>query len=400
VLISLGVIIAIVALGLDGGRMLEERRRAQAAADAAALAAAGDLYANYPSNQGTDPAGTAKQAALNSAAANGYANDGSASTVTVNIPPTSGPFANQPGHVEVLIQVNLKGTFSAAIQGGDLPLQARAVARGRPQKLGLLLLQSSGADALTIDASAAITVSGAGISVNSTDAAAIRLSGGSLQVGALAVAGGVTKAGATVTGPVLTGAAPSPDPFRKLAAPSSADYPIRSTQATVITSDTPTTLQPGVYRGGIVLAGNASVTLAPGMYILEGGGLFVSGNAKLSGNGVTLYNTSGLIPGGMVYITGYGQVNLTAPSDGTYAGIALFQDRCLSTDIEADSNSRLQVTGLMYTPAAKFEIEGNAAVTVTSAGVISDHLEIADSATLSVDSTGSVLRLPEVLLVE
>src|SRR5271166_5538254 len=81
---SLGVVIAVVAIGMDGGRLMDGRRSARAAADAAALAAAADLYANYATNQGTDPLGTARQAALNSAAANGYANDGTTSTVTVN----------------------------------------------------------------------------------------------------------------------------------------------------------------------------------------------------------------------------------------------------------------------------------------------------------------------------
>src|SRR5579863_10036612 len=80
--LCLGVIIIIVALGTDGGRMLEERRRAQASADAAALAAAADLYQNYYPNRGLDPNGTAAQAALAIAASNGYANDGTTSTVT------------------------------------------------------------------------------------------------------------------------------------------------------------------------------------------------------------------------------------------------------------------------------------------------------------------------------
>jgi uncharacterized membrane protein len=59
VVVCLGVIVGVVALGMDGGRMMDERRRAQAAADAAALAGAADLYNNYPSNKGADPGGSA-----------------------------------------------------------------------------------------------------------------------------------------------------------------------------------------------------------------------------------------------------------------------------------------------------------------------------------------------------
>src|ERR1051325_7662996 len=85
VILSSSVIIGIVALCMDGGRMMEERRHCQAAADAAALAAAYDPHANYQANQGKDPAHTAQAAAQASAATNGYANDGTDSTVTVNI---------------------------------------------------------------------------------------------------------------------------------------------------------------------------------------------------------------------------------------------------------------------------------------------------------------------------
>src|SRR5215471_17912580 len=82
--VCLSALIGIVALGMDGGRMMDERRRARAAADAAALAAA-----------------------LASASANGYANDGSTSVVTVNIPPLAGPFAGQPDYAEVIIKSKL-----------------------------------------------------------------------------------------------------------------------------------------------------------------------------------------------------------------------------------------------------------------------------------------------------
>src|SRR5687767_10405792 len=81
VAVCLAVILAFVAIAIDGGGLLEERRQAQATADAAALAAAEDLFRNYPRNKGIDQSGTAKSAALEIAAANGYSNDGTNSTV-------------------------------------------------------------------------------------------------------------------------------------------------------------------------------------------------------------------------------------------------------------------------------------------------------------------------------
>src|SRR5215472_2752622 len=87
VALCLTAILGIVAIALDGSLLLDQRRGVQAAADAAALAAAIDLYTKYLTNNGLDPTGTAKASGLSVAAANGYKNDGTSSTVTVNIPP-------------------------------------------------------------------------------------------------------------------------------------------------------------------------------------------------------------------------------------------------------------------------------------------------------------------------
>jgi len=118
VLISLSVLLGVLAIGMDGGRMMDERRRAQSGADAAALAAAGDLYENSSQNKGADPNGTARAAALRLAAANGYANDGLNSVVTVNIPPQSGQFAGQADYVEVVIESRAEAGFTGGLQSG------------------------------------------------------------------------------------------------------------------------------------------------------------------------------------------------------------------------------------------------------------------------------------------
>ena len=97
-------LVGMMAVTLECGSLMVERRRAQAIADAAATAAACDLAYNFGFNLGTDPQGTAVASALTTAAAAGYANDGITSTVTVNIPPTSGDYLGKAGYVEVLVQ--------------------------------------------------------------------------------------------------------------------------------------------------------------------------------------------------------------------------------------------------------------------------------------------------------
>src|SRR5690349_10011994 len=140
VVLCLTALISIAAIALDGSLLLDQRRGAQAAADAAALAAAIDLYKNYPTNNGLDPNGTARASAFSVAAANGYKNDGTTSLVGVHIPPGSGNFAGKPGYAEALVTVNQQRGFSQIFGGGTIPIKARAVAGGllKPLDKGII----------------------------------------------------------------------------------------------------------------------------------------------------------------------------------------------------------------------------------------------------------------------
>jgi hypothetical protein len=360
-IVCLGVIVGIVGLGMDGGRMMEERRRAQAAADAAALAAAKDLYAKNDQNRGTDPSGTARAAALACAAANGFSNDGKASAVTVHIPPTSGAFAGRAEYVEVIIRSDLNASFSAVFTKDPLRVQARAVARGRPKQIGLLLLQKGGSDSLTVTGQGGVEVVGAPIIVNSADSRAYRISrNATVSAPSHDLAGTLAGTEGNLIGKVNTKVPPTADPFRALPPPSPAKYPVRASSRTTIASDS-VTLQPGVYEGGISISGAAKVTLAPGVYIVQDGGFRVSGDATVTGEGVLIYNTGGYGARSFT-ITGNGKVTLGPAIDGTYRGVSFFQDRALANPVSISGNAVLQMTGMVYAPAASVLVSGDGVV--------------------------------------
>src|SRR5437899_2844222 len=98
VAVMLAVILGVAALSVDAGNIYQERRKAQAAADAAADAAAVDLYTKYDANRGVDVDGQARATALEYATAHGYT-DGPDNTVNVNIPPLAGAYAGKAGYV-------------------------------------------------------------------------------------------------------------------------------------------------------------------------------------------------------------------------------------------------------------------------------------------------------------
>ena len=99
VAVSLVAVLGCVAICIDGGGLLDLRRKAQATADAAALAAAENLFRNFPTNQGVDVEGAAADAAYSVAALNGFDNDDTRSVVTVRTSPqtyAAGPNAGMP----------------------------------------------------------------------------------------------------------------------------------------------------------------------------------------------------------------------------------------------------------------------------------------------------------------
>jgi hypothetical protein len=397
--LSAAVLIGIVALSQDGGRMMEERRRAQAAADAAALAAAGDMYANYWTNHGLDPGGTAGAMAATSAAANGYP----ASGVTVNVPPTSGAFAGVAGYVEVIVTGHLQAGFSKIFSQTDLQVEARAVARGQPMKIGMIVLRPAGADAFLNNA-AAFTLVNAPLIVNSSDAAALhQASFGIAQAKRFDVTGNfVNSGGALMLGKIRTGVRPTPDPLALLPIPNSASASAQSAVPLLINSLLPKALQPGVYQGGIHITGASIVTMNPGVYIMEGGGFLVDGIATVVGLEVMIYNTIGPFAAGSFQVQALGKVVLVAPLSGTYQGISVFQNRALSNPLTVSGVGLTTLTGVVYAAGAAAKLTGSAAVGLDLLGgaYVVNSMELKGVGGINVNIGLNPPRIPDVRLVD
>ena len=135
VCVSLVAMLGVIALSLDGGMLLDNRRKTQAAADAAALAAGSELYRTLFSNGGLDngplpgktgpAAGKIRDFAKEVAKANGFEDGENGVTVEVYIPPISGPFTGQTGHVEVKISMAQRRYFSKVFGAAEnIPIGA------------------------------------------------------------------------------------------------------------------------------------------------------------------------------------------------------------------------------------------------------------------------------------
>jgi hypothetical protein len=410
VALCLTLLVAIVAIALDGGMLLSERRHAQAVADAAALAAASDLYLG-------NSATTAQQSALTTAAANGYNNDGGTSVITPNLtdvnghpvhgiwsPPISGDHVGDPNYVEVVVQWNQARGFSSIFGSGPIPIRARSVAMGMTAPYStsaILILDTTGSSALNAAGNPNINVN-APITVDSNNSQSLTVGGSSNMIApVINVTGNFSlSGGAVLTGAVNTGVATTPDPLASLAAPDPNSLTSQSSSTLSLGDGASHTLSPGVYAGGISISSSTSVTLLPGIYYIQGGGFKLSGSTNLTGNGVMIYNAP-LAATDQISLSGQGNVTLSPPTSGRYAGITLFQDRNSSVAASITGDSGFNVTGTFYLAGATLKVTGNSSAALLGSQLISRDLTIGGTANLTVTwDAKKVARKRPVQLVE
>ncbi len=125
VFMAIGVIglLAMVALALDGSRVYKDRRSAQNAADAAALAMAWQWMAT----RGDCTA--AVSYAANVVHSMGYVNDGVHDTVELYCPPTDGPYAGKEGYFQARITTATTASLLQLVGQNTLHSTVEAVAR-------------------------------------------------------------------------------------------------------------------------------------------------------------------------------------------------------------------------------------------------------------------------------
>jgi hypothetical protein len=298
---------------------------------------------------------------------------------------------------------NLTGTVSAAtigivVVGGNLAGQVTAsqslgsvTAAGKPVTQSIFLLDPSADAALNVSANAQVNIPGS-LFVDSSSPAAVT-AGGSAQVTAVGiqVVGGVEQSGSATLRPApATGASAFPDPLAFLSGPNPAGLAAYGS-ASYTSGSHP--LQPGIYSQ-IKASGNASLTLSPGLYLIEGGGLTVADGASISGAGVTIYNTGSNYPNpggnfGGITLSGNGSFTLTPATTaaaGAYPGIVIYQSRANTRALALGGNAGAGLVGMVYAPSAPVVIGGNASL---NAALVADRLQVSGNGASTQVVTGA-----------
>ena len=293
VLVSLMLPLLLVFVGLvvDVGNVFVHRRMAQNAADAAAMAGSARLSISQASAQTT---------ALAYAASNNYGDD----AVMVTFPTT--------GCIRVQVDEDVRPLLASLIWNGTFGISTRSSACMMQVDLAASVIVLAGgnkAGALTVSGNSSLIVEHGNVHVNSSSLQAVTMNGSKSKIR--------TETPATIVGDTDSFSAFTPEPFIGAAVLQDPlqNLPEPTKPAQCVSKQVKTTadLKSGYfcYTGGFSLNSSNSLKLPAGQYWIEGG-ISVNGpNAKITGDGVTLY-----VAGGSVDIKKCSECKLTPPESG------------------------------------------------------------------------------------
>lgn len=429
--LMLPLLLGMVGLIIDVGFANAAKRQAQNAVDESAVAAAYALQDGYTPAQ-------ARTLAQEYTAGNGYDNAGADVTVTVNVPPLSGPHAADSNYAEVIVGYDAPELFITALGQTTGTINARAVAgiAQVPGDYALITLNPTECRSLDVTGTGNLIVEASGIMVNSDCSAnALRKTGSSSIIAdAIDIAGGYSGPASscpppnpsnppsnTVCDTPSTGSPYIADPLAGIAEPDLATLVISpDSGGTAVNPSTKLipngdfTFRPGIYYGGIKLTTTGNITFLPGIYVMAGGGLEINSSGTVNGNGVMFFNTfdpdAPNDPDGRCSeIRMSGSTNtgsaLTGPSSGPYQDIVFWQDdNCV--DNQGDGlpfrhagSGTLETTGIIYMPTGSMVVTGGG--NIGTVQIIVDTFDKSGSSNVVIDYGSFVeVLVPTIKLVE
>jgi Flp pilus assembly protein TadG len=387
-----------LALALDVGYLFREKRKAQAAADAAALAAAEELSSGNFSNEQTVANAMAKL--------NGFDPNASSNPATVTVgTPTTGNYANSTStYVEADVTKPIPTFFLNFFRRASSPItvSARAVAGGGQVSPTCICLEGQSGNDLSVTNSGAIQAADCGITVDSNGGNAVAVSqsgsinalslgtisstwynssninnGGSISSTTRVVPGIATQCKPTITPPALPNGTPCYDnPIQGWTAAN--NY----TGAYTLPLTGETSVNGVVCFNSLDTSQSSSVTFSPGYTYYIKGNFTTGGGAPLTATNGTFY------VGGNVNIANGVTARLSAPTAGTnQEPQTLFYAMGSSVNIAGGSNSSF--SGLVYAPNAAVTLN-NGTGTTLNMDFVAQTLTMTGSAKLNSYATSNL----------
>ncbi len=361
----------IASMAVDMGYLYGLRGKLQHTADAAVLAAVGDLP-----DEDAARATAIDLATLNMSTAEHGTVLANADVVAGNWDGDTRTFTPAGDPINALQVVtrraeangNAAGLFFARVLGfSEVDIETSAIASSASGDACIIALDPSVDDALTISGNADVTL-GCAARVNSTSDQALRTNGGACVTASEIYIAGDSQ-GNCINPTPETGMEPMDDPLAYLNPPTDFDDD-GCTYTALVEVTTDTTLDPGVYCGGIYIHDEANVHFNPGTYTVDGRGLEITGDGNVTGDEVTFYiapTVEGIsvhhhwAPDKAVHFAGSANITLSAPTSGDYKDVLIWLDVATPSDLNLVFNggTEMELNGVLYAPNNLVKFAGN-----------------------------------------
>jgi Flp pilus assembly protein TadG len=374
------LIVGSAGLAVDTIQWALWKRQLQRAADSAALAG---VYAQVQANA-TQTATQAVDYELNIPATANLRRNASGFVLTAANRTVSFPAGlNWQNPVRVELQVSQVPAFSSMFMPSIQISAGATAATIRTGVYCVVALVNTGATGITATGNGDINL-GCGMITNSTSlTAAIATGSSDVYATPVAAVGAVPASDNWNGAELLPFTVQQDDPYALLGIPSftSGECTDMNVGSNETVNFTPTEGSTVTCFTRLRVQGN--LTLGSGTYVIDGGDVNVNSGARLSCTGCTIILTnsdSGPSPTiGTVDLNGGAQINMTAPTTGTYRDVLFYQDRRATTSNSAvnkiNGNSSSTFSGAMYFPKQHLQVNGNAGLSFTCAEFVSWTVE-------------------------
>ena len=380
--LMLTALLGVIALGTEIGFLLYKQRQMQAAADSAAFGAAVAVTKGYPTDY------TVEAHAI--AASAGFVHGVDSVVVAVNRPPTTGAYAGNNAAVEVIISqpqyLGMASLFHDALF--DVGARAAAAVGTSAGQFCIIGLDPTASATVRIRNNGTVSSTTCGVGVNSNSDTALILDNGASIYGPVSVVGKYSLGGTahlyyqTAPYPKQGGAAFT-DPYASVVLSASG-----ATARTQPSGCTTCTLQPGRYANGVNYTNGQTLNMAAGVYYID--------TRFVLNNSVTLNATTGVtivINGNYAISVGNNvTLNLTAPTSGATAGIAMASIRTASSTVTQSfsNNAFMNLTGALYFPNQILLFDNNSTINTSVCGqMVARMVSIQNNANLKTSCTGT-----------
>jgi Flp pilus assembly protein TadG len=377
-----------MALAIDTGYFFREKRMAQTAADAAAIAAAEESTAGDSGNMQAAANAMAKMNGFDAGAAMNPA------TVQINSPPKYGSYSGSSGYTEVVVTRQIPTLLLGAFipSKSALKVSARAVSGGGQSSPTCICLEAGSGMGLNMSNDAQLSASSCGITVDSSSSNAVGVVGSAginaLSLGTVStnwdnssnvnnggtissttkVVTGVAACNPTISAPALPNGTPCyANPIQGWTAANNYTgvYTLPMAGETVVSNT--------VCFTSLDTSDAASVTFSSGYTYYVQGNFTTGGGAPISGSNVTFYI------GGTVNIANGVTATLSAPTVSNVPQTLLY---VAGNTVTIQGGSTSNLSGLIYAPNAAVTLN-NGTGTSMNMDFVAQTLTMAGGATLN-----------------